>query len=256
MSGQWFEERKEILMQELLAGFVDAAGTFKGLHRDYARSGGLQYDEWAVWTGSESGKGPLWRLKDLSHSIFRRPDSKPLMHEAVLDWTLSAIFHECMKIREEAYQVGHPLELNQGRQAPVLPEVRLAMEEWEQRMAQIRISSRQGLDNVQRLFQVAWKGLRRTLISHREMGLLMRYLAENRHRLIEILGEEEWRELMEELHPLGEADTWYLAAMSYHKGGWRDKALQALRKAVALCGEHPLAARMYRSMTGAPGEEP
>jgi tetratricopeptide (TPR) repeat protein len=250
MSRQWFEERKEILIRELAAGFVEAFVNFEELYQDYGDQGKLQHASWEGWIGSESRKGPLWRLVDLSHSIFRRSGARLTMHEALLDWSLGALFHECLKIREDAYQLGHPLQWNEGAHVPQLPEIRSAIEDWERHLAQIRVSIRAGLEEVHQLFQSAWRGLKGTLITYRDMGLLMRYLAENRNLFVDLLGEQEWCEFMDELHPNGEGDTWYLAGMSYDRSGWYDRAKIAFERSLAICPDHPKAAEMRTLLEG------
>lgn len=253
MGGQWFQERKEILISELVAGFVEAWCTFQGLYESYKENAKTPYTSWESWIGTENRKGPLWRLRDLSHSIVRRPGSKPCMHEVLLDWSLGAIFHECFKIREDVFQLSHPLDLNEPGSGLDLPEVREAIEEWERRMAKIRVSLRSGLEEVRRLFQSSWKGLRGTLLTHREMGLLMRYLAENRDQFLGLLGEGEWEAFMKALHPRGEADTWYLAGVSYHRSGWFEKARRAFERALVVGPEHPKAQEMVRMMEQSSG---
>jgi tetratricopeptide (TPR) repeat protein len=253
MSDRWFCERKEILVKELVADFVDAWNTFQGLYRDFREQGGPRYTAWESWIGSENRKGPLWRLRDLSHLIVRRPGSRPSMYEVLLDWTLGSIFHECLKVREDVYQLTHPLDLNDGRSILELPEVREAIEEWEKRMAHIRVSLHADLQEVDRLFQGAWKGLKGILLTHREMGLLMRYLTENRHLLISLLGEAEWQELMQNVHPGGEAEVWYRAGVSYHGSGWLEQAREALEKVLEIDRDHAAARVLIERIGRGPG---
>jgi hypothetical protein len=244
MEGRWFQERKEILIRELVASFVEAWCTFNALYRRQKDEGKPHYAAWESWIGTENRKGHLWRLKDLSQSIVRRPGSNPSMHEVLLDWTLGAIFHECLKIREDLFQLSHPLDVGEKTAEDELPEVREAIEEWVKRIAQIRVSLYSGLEEVHRLFQSSWKGLKGTLFTHREMGLLMRYLAENRDQLVALLGEEEWEVFMRDLHPEGESDTWSLAGESYHRGGWFERAKWAFEKALSMNVDHDRAKQM------------
>ena len=124
MEGRWFQERKEILIRELVASFVEAWCTFNALYRRQKDEGKPHYAAWESWIGTENRKGHLWRLKDLSQSIVRRPGSNPSMHEVLLDWTLGAIFHECLKIREDLFQLSHPLDVGEKTAEDELPDYR------------------------------------------------------------------------------------------------------------------------------------
>lgn len=247
MGRQRFEERKEILIRELSVGFVGAFLKFKDLYRNYKDKGKLSYSAWDEWVGTETRKGPLWRLADLSLSVFRRPGSRLSMHEVLLDWSLVALFHESLKIREDVYQLSHPLEWSEGWQYTKVPEIRATIEQWERHLAQVRGSIRGGLEEVHQLFQSGWTGLKGTLLTYRELGLVMRCLTENRNLLVDLLGDKEWGEFMEGLHPHGEADAWYLAGMSYYRSGWFDKANMAFEKALNLLPEHPMASKMLKT---------
>jgi|GEM_PF-3031292 len=248
MGGRWFEERREILLRELVAGYVETWADFMAFYRRFCLEGKVPYEEWERWIGTENRRGPLWRLKDLSHSIIRREGYRPTMHEILLDWTVGAIFHECQKIREEIFQLSHPLEVDDRENLAELPEIREVLEEWEGRMARIRVSLREGFKEVHRLFHGAWKGMKGFLILHREMGLLMRYLAESRSTLISLVGEEEWGRFMEVLYPRGEADLWYRAGLSYLRGGWVDRAREAFHATLRLCPEHSEARRRLKDL--------
>ena len=244
MGGQWFQERKEILIRELVANFIDAWAAYRAIHSNYKHQGLPDYKSCEKWIGTENKKGPLWRLKDLSNSIARRAESQPNMYEGLFDWTLGSIFHECLKIREDVYRLTHPLDVAFEDNGVSFPEIREAVKEWESRMAQIRVALRSALNEVDKLFSSSWKALKGTLLIHRDMGLVMRYLTENKDRIVTLLGSGGWEAFMEGLHPMGEADTWYLAGISYNRSGWPERAADAYRKALSIRSDHPRADEM------------
>lgn len=248
MGGRWFQERREILLRGLVSYQIEAWATFNTFFDCFKLEGKVPYAEWEAWIGTENRKGPLWQLSDLCHSIIRREGYKPSIHEILLDWTVGAIFHECLKIREELYQLNHPIDMCIREDVSELPEVREVIEEWERRLAQIRVSLRGGFQEVRNLFQRAWKGMRGFLIIHREMGLLMRYLVENRRTLIGLLGQDEWKNFMAAIHPHGEADTWYYAGVGYLKSGWIQKASEAFAQALALYPDHREASERIKEL--------
>ena len=250
MRGRWFQERKEILVRELLAGFIDAWTTFRGIHSNYKLQGVPNYASCEKWIGTENKKGPLWRLKELSNTIARRAGSQPNMYEGLFDWTIGSIFHECLKIREDVYRLTHPLDtafvfMDNGVS---FPEIREAVKEWEGRMAQIRISLRAALNEVDKLFTSSWKALKGALLIHRDMGLVMRYLTENKDHIVALLGSDGWDAFMKGLHPMGEADTWYLAGLSYNRSGWPERTVDAYLKALSIRKDHPKADEMLLSI--------
>jgi hypothetical protein len=248
MTQRWLEERREILLWEVLSGFVESLFTFLTIKRRYERTKRPDFSLWAGLLGFEIKKGPLWRLTELSHFLFRRKGAKPSIHEVLFDWSLGAIFHECLKIREDLYQLNHPPDFKKRTKGLDLPEIRSAIEEWERRMASIRISLSTSMEEVERLFRSAWKGLRGTIIANREMGLLMRFIAENYRTFEKLLGQSEWSNFLSEIHEAGEAHIWYRAAVDYMEGGWLEDAKRAARRALKISPSHAEAQRLLASL--------
>ncbi len=121
--------------------------TCKELEEQFARleqSGSLSFAIMRDLVGDKMSKGSLWRLKDTSHYLFNAmrltPDRSAAADETeraedpagarpglgctakeeagfLLDWTLGYIFHECVKMTEDAYQLQY-----YGPRLPLLPE--------------------------------------------------------------------------------------------------------------------------------------
>jgi len=133
--------RRPVCERALVAG---TQGLFSDLVRDYCQvyegleeqrrrfdhEGAVSYSSIRDLLGEAMRKGVFWRLKDTAHHLFRNsqsqtPDKDAILlwqysgsrHpdglvsqqpvEALIDWCVGYAFHECAKLREDAFQRQH-----------------------------------------------------------------------------------------------------------------------------------------------------
>ena len=79
------------------------------------RDGNISYTQVRNLIGESMSKGVFWRLKDTAHYLFRNEESSQQgSAEAgsasigkLIDWCIGYAFHECCKLREDAFQGQH-----------------------------------------------------------------------------------------------------------------------------------------------------
>ena len=93
---------REILEKELLHSFCHCALILREQFARLETAGSLSFPILSDLVGSSMNKGPLWRLKDAAHNLFRKNGTLVQTPGAMLDWSLGYIFHEAAKLLEDA----------------------------------------------------------------------------------------------------------------------------------------------------------
>jgi hypothetical protein len=103
---KWVLKNREAFERDVLQDYCLVSDQlFEQFSRfDAART--ISFPVLRALVGEPLNKGLLWRLKDKAHHIFR---GEPEEHAAgwLLDWTLGYVFHEALKLMEDAYQRQH-----------------------------------------------------------------------------------------------------------------------------------------------------
>ncbi|MFV0423824.1 hypothetical protein, partial [Oleidesulfovibrio sp.] len=69
----------------------------------FESSGSVSFAIFNELQGTMMNKGLLWRLKDTAHHLFGNdPGTREIA--PMIDWSIGYIFHECVKLKEDAYQ--------------------------------------------------------------------------------------------------------------------------------------------------------
>lgn len=100
---QWIRANREAFERDVLQDFCLA---YRQLDEQFQRlnsSGSLSFPVLRTLMGENMNKGLLWRLKDKAHHLLRGAEGYTSTG-LLLDWTLGYIFHECMKLMEDAHQ--------------------------------------------------------------------------------------------------------------------------------------------------------
>lgn len=98
----WIRDNREAFERDLLQDFCLASRYFDEQFKRFARTRTLSFPVFRDLVGEPTNKGLLWRLKDTAHHLFRIHDFSPV--GLLLDWTLGYIFHESVKLMEDAHQ--------------------------------------------------------------------------------------------------------------------------------------------------------
>lgn len=100
---QWIKNNREAFERDVLQDFCLA---WHELSEQFARmreTGTISFPVLRSLVGDNMGKGLLWRLKDKAHHLLREAEEYTSAG-LLLDWTLGYIFHESMKLMEDAHQ--------------------------------------------------------------------------------------------------------------------------------------------------------
>lgn len=130
MSHRWLLARRGFFVRDLVRDYCTVYLGIDEQSRLFSRDGLVSYASLRDLLGEVNRKGVFWRLKDTSHHLFRNtvgdtppPDAILLWQfagsvhptgltmqapvEALLDWCIGYAFHECVKLREDAFQRQH-----------------------------------------------------------------------------------------------------------------------------------------------------
>ncbi len=174
----------------------------------------------------------------------------------LLDWTIGYVFHECVKMTEDAYQLQHygprlPKNcLQSGRSCSVCPS---AQRELEPIIEESRLSLRREAERVGRLLQQA-----RRLFAHYLAGdwnnlYLARFLYE-RADLVRATFHSNNDELLRMIY----GDRQYLlplqAARAFAEAGSYEKALPPANEALKLAPDEKAAQELLKTIKSSTGE--
>ncbi|NDY42641.1 hypothetical protein G3N55_07270 [Dissulfurirhabdus thermomarina] len=230
--GHWARERRELLVRNVFRDFAAAREEFVALEADY-RSYGISFDRIAEWVGTEGRRGPLWRLKDDCHRLWRSETAGERPEVFLFDWTVGAIFHEAVKLKENAYLVHayQPAFLWAGEAPEDGAGVEGCLRFCEQTMEDVE----KGVARLGAMFEQAAGYLRRVFAGEKENGLLLRFLIENRRRMDRLWAAAGGIEaVFREAFPMGPEMAYCLAGESYVEGDWYAEARAAFQRALVL----------------------
>lgn len=237
MSKSWLKSKHDSFVRDVLRDFCQIASALENHFSEYDATGSVSFHFFDDMLGRQNSKGLLWRLKDTSHLLFRNEDrSSYAVFGEYLDWALGYIFHECIKLKEDAYQqMNYKPRFKQLQQvAGLTPEeqhigselyavIRQTSESIEREVRRIRFI----IFHCKRLFILY-------LPLHHENTLLARFLyaqSELVHGVFKGYAEE----LIHAVYTEGTHRMYDLAAQSLEEGGWIDEAAKA-RKLQQLAG--------------------
>lgn len=266
MSGRWLAENKAVFARDLLRDYCHVCATLVEQRTRFEATGTISYAVLRDLLGEAMRKGIFWRLKDTAHHLFRTPSGvlaygegdadaadvasdadvalwqfssektpdgmvQQSAVEAMLDWSIGFAFHECVKLKEDAFQrqhyanrllqmrgcagscedmLAHLFPLTEQTRESIGREIRRILEVLDQaRVLLIRYLGRHGDNGHVARFLVAEEKLARAVFG-----------AQYAELLIEMYGSEGWGLRLS-----------LLAARAYLEGGRPQQALALLEKA-------------------------
>lgn len=235
---KWIEERKSVLLKDLVHQMLLAKLFFENLYSHYKKSGHFAFQNLEQWIGTEGNKGSLWKLKDNSHVLFRNNISKQRFYENIFDWTLGSIFHEGMKLKEDIYII----EVNQkwgnvfteSTNIPNGVNLEELREEYKMIIKRAQESAAHEMDNLSYLFTKAMDQLQKIIIQNKNDGLLIRFLIEMEDLFDRTYEKEALKKLCASMYARGLTDAYLKVGKNYREGGWYHEALKVLTKALKL----------------------
>jgi tetratricopeptide (TPR) repeat protein len=224
-------------MRSQQAALVDIVREFLAGHRamrrlfERHRAGTLRWEEVQRLVG-DSESSVLFRLKERCHALFRAGEPGPsLPRVALFDLAVGSLFHEAMKLRENFYQLQVYAPKVEAVREQAEPGSEGLFDEFARILAASRVRLDEALVESEALLEQTRRQFRVLLVTHRENGLVTRYLLENGELAAEVLGEP-LDALFESLHGRA-AEGYALAARSYLQSGYFDEARVALAEALS-----------------------
>jgi len=238
---QWLQRRRPYHLMLLYRDFYRVFERFTQIYRLYADNGEVSYAALEELVGTESDKGRLWRLKDRCHLLWRQEDNRSL-EGCLLDLVLGALFHECMKLKEDIYLreryrpqlESYMLPPAAGERDVGRPASRLLRGfEWNRFLLRSGRESGSEMESLAFLFGQANYLLRLLLADETGNELLLRYLVEHEERVI-LCWHETLDELFDDLFDGAPERGYCAAARSYQAGHWHEQARQTFDRALRL----------------------
>lgn len=250
MVNRWFEGRKDLFFKELVQSFLESKVFFDQLYQHYRKHKTLPFERMEYWIGTESKKGPLWLLKDTCHMLFRQSGSKINLSEYLFDWTVGSIFHEGMKLKEDAYQLEAYLPSSEGIKASEDKEdIQETLAEYVAIVTTIEKAARNlraEIKSIHHLFARASERLRELLANYARNGLLVRFLLEEGELVEKALGRNSLQAMLAALYPHHPEQAYLTAGKSCMRGGWFQEAKNYFSKALKITSNHPEAQKCLR----------
>lgn len=250
MSRAWIRAKQMEFARDVLRDFCLASRELSNIFTAYESIGVIDYLAVRQLTGTVMNKGILWRLKDTAHHLLRAEQGPMPIYQndarldSFLDWALGYIFHEVVKIREDAHQHENYVPWMERLQSPTLhPGLAPLEEEHLRAMAAVLVETRKSLDReisrVRRIIAECISLFPHVLRQYRDSQLLARFLYSQESLVQEVFGPDH--ETLLELLYEDELQILYLmAAQSLRQGGWVEPARQALITAQQIRPECPL----------------
>ncbi len=264
MNRAWLARQRPAFVRDLVRDYCAAHAVLTAQLRRFERDGTVSYAIVRSLLGEAVSKGVLWRLKDTAHHLFRAapPRGEPAPEAGaapgeraftgeLIDWCVGFAFHECVKLREDAYQRQHYAnrllrleDLRRAAQKPGMPRPTEG-ETGPDALWPLAGLPRQTADSMERelrrILRVLDNGLAlltRYLEDERDNAPLARWLAVEEERAAAVFGAL-WPDLMAALHG-GDGRLFLLAARDLLDAGRPEAALALLRAHRHCLGERGL----------------
>ncbi len=227
MSKSWVKSKFPEFVRDVLRDFCLVSQRLFAEFSRYDQTGQISFNFFRDLLGEEMNKGQLWRLKDTSHVLFRsqaRPDRIGLY----LDWCIGYIFHECMKLREDAYQQENYrpwFEMMHGN-TNLPPEEKLISKELFTVLEQTCESIEREVSRIRFILFHCRRLFTMYLPAHQDNPLLARFFFAQEELVREVF-KSSYDELIHGIYQEKPAKLYALAAQSLEQGGWLHEAALA-----------------------------
>lgn len=201
------------------------------------RDGNISYTQVRTLIGEAMSKGVFWRLKDTAHYLFRNEDVSPSdsagAHFAsigrLIDWCVGYAFHECCKLREDAFQGQHYATrlVQLAREDPLAQRLSAPLMSLEGQTAE---SVKREITRILHVLRAGMLLLIRFLPSAADNCSLARWLATNEDRVRKVF-QNLYPALIKALYRDTPERMYTLAAVDFLECGRTEEALNLLSRA-------------------------
>ncbi|MFH0810784.1 MAG: hypothetical protein V2A77_10030, partial [Pseudomonadota bacterium] len=200
-SGEWFEQRKDFIFKEVVRSYVKNYLYCRTVYDKCKRDHELPFVSMDYWVGTETKRGPLWQIKDASHSLFRNVHADHGLRGYLFDWAVGSAFHAAMKLKEDVYLLGSYRLRQDALEGCGDAAILKRLAKCHQTAEKIGRGLTRQLKDIQHLLDEAGRQLRDLLPDQRQNNILMRYFLEERLELQKVWGPDALTRFFEEIFP-------------------------------------------------------
>jgi hypothetical protein len=234
MHRKWLRAKRNELLVDLLKNFCSIHQTLCRQFLIYRQENTINFEVLSDLLGHEMNQGRLWRLKDTAHLLLRQDDDTPLCG-VFIDWAIGYIFHECMKLKEDAYQIQKYVPWFKQVQNDTRFEAK--DRSIGQRLfglaSQTSESIRREVNRIEYIMDECRLIFIHFLPEHRKNPLLARFIYDEEDIVRDVF-QEQYAALLEAVYGDTPDDLYLLAAQSLREGGWLYRAQSAVDRGLEL----------------------
>lgn len=226
MPRNWIEEKHPEFVRDLLRDYCLTAKILESRFFEFDRGGRVDFEILRDLLGEPMNKGLLWRLKDTAHHLFRREGRGSLVGQ-FLDWCIGYIFHETMKLKEDAYQQQVYAPWFRAMQERELPEPDLIVSrELFQLLMQTNESMQREIRRIRFIMEQCRRLFPQFLSDQEANPWLARFLFKRNDLVREVFGGN-YPELIRGVYGQSPELLYVMASRSLREGGWIRQAAEA-----------------------------
>ena len=231
MSKAWIQAKHPEFVRDLFKFFCQACEQLEQQFMQFDEDETVEFEFLKDLLGTEMDKGLLWRMKDTAHHVFRN-DPHSQLGGKFLDWALGYIFHETIKLKEDAYQ-----KQNYAPWFHKLYEEDLNNSEKDitgqlfQILNQTEESMRREIDRIRFITAKCRQLLPYYLRRYSDNVLLARYIF-SENELVRAIFKDEYTGLLLAIYGSEPERLFILASQSLRMGGWMEEAAIAVEQAL------------------------
>ncbi len=231
MHKSWVEAKLPEFVRDVLRDFCQVSKLLFTEFEKHEQTEKISFDFIRDLLGEEMRKGQLWRLKDTAHILYKN-DSRSGKIGPYLDWCIGYIFHECMKLREDAYQQENyrPWFEARYRSPEISPEEQLISQELITVLDQTGESINREISRIKFILFHCRRLFILYLPAHQDNPLLARFLFAQEDLVREVF-KSSYRDLITAIYGQEPSVLFELAAQSLERGGWKAEAQSARDRA-------------------------
>ncbi|HID96614.1 MAG TPA: hypothetical protein EYP57_00225 [Thermodesulfobacteriaceae bacterium] len=226
----WLRDRRDFIVKNIVKNFIRSYAVSINI-KDRFENNGLKYEGFDRWVGSQENRGLLWVLKDDCHRLWKDVDLQSNSEAFFFDWTIGAIFHEAMKLKESVYLI--------HRYQPVLETARNSVEhcsaQYRNFFSQVQDDAANCIERLSFLFPKAAQYLRSFMMHEKDNSILVRFIIKKEETIQKILGRnQDGNTVLETMFPEGLERAYCMAGEHYLEGSWFSEARSAFEKALEI----------------------
>ena len=224
MHKSWIEAKLPEFVRDVLRDFCLVSRQLFNQFESHEQTGKVSFDFFKELLGDGMNKGQLWRLKDTAHLLFAN-DNRAARIGPYLDWSIGYIFHECMKLREDAYQQEkyRPWFESRYSSPEITPEEQLISQELINILDQTGESINREVSRIKFILFHCRRLFILYLPAHADNQLLARFLFAQEDLVREVF-KSSYQDLIASIYGHAPASMYELAALSLERGGWTTEA--------------------------------